>query len=165
MPRTTRRAGSTGAAAPRRIPDLVRFVRFLIALRRQHDAFRRRRFLTGTTVAGTSLKDVYWLAPEGREMTGEDWGDDTRRAIGMQIGNDAADGRRFLVLLNGAPEDVAFRLASDFPSPAWHLVLDTAQPFGRNAEGETLRPRRHRRGRRAGPLDLRLPRLRAGRGG
>ena len=60
----------------------------------------------------TGLKDVYWLAPEGREMTTEDWGDGLRRTLGMQLGNDAPDGQRFLILLNAAPDPVDFHLAT-----------------------------------------------------
>ena len=41
----------------------------LIGLRKRYAAFRRRDFLTGAPVPGNGLKDVYWLAPEGREMT------------------------------------------------------------------------------------------------
>lgn len=43
---------------------------------------------------GTGLKDVYWLAPEGREMSAEDWSQDLRRALGMQIGNEGHGERR-----------------------------------------------------------------------
>jgi len=117
----------TGAAFD---TELLAFVRRLAALRRSNDAFRRRAFLTGAAVAGSDLRDVYWLAPEGREMTVEDWGDESRCAIGMQIGNDAADGRRFLVLLNGGGDDIAFRLADAVPSGAWRPALDTSLPGG-----------------------------------
>ena len=72
----------------------------LIGLRKRYAAFRRRDFLSGAPVPRNGLKDVYWLAPEGREMTIEDWADGMRRALGMQFGNDAPDGQRFLLLVN-----------------------------------------------------------------
>jgi glycogen operon protein len=111
-------------------PDLAAFVAAVIRLRRGHDAFGRVRFLTGGAVPSGSLKDVYWLAPEGREMTMDDWGDNNRRALGMQIGNAAADGQRFLVLMNAAPEDVEFRLPENFPGGRWTLVFHTGEPGG-----------------------------------
>jgi glycogen operon protein len=111
-------------------PDLLRFAQNLIALRRRYDAFNRRAYLTGATVPLNGLKDVYWLAPEGREMTTEDWGDGLRRTFGMQLGNDAADGERFLLLINAAPDEVEFRVPEDFPEGDWVQVFDTSLPEG-----------------------------------
>jgi isoamylase len=110
-------------------PDLLAFTQTLVALRKRYDAFRRRAFLTGATVPGNGLKDVYWLAPEGREMTTQDWTEGLRRTLGMQLGNDAPDGQRFLILLNAAPEPVEFRLAGE-PRGRWAQVFDTGVPDG-----------------------------------
>jgi glycogen operon protein len=110
-------------------PDFLAFVQNLVALRKRFDAFRRRDFLGGATVPTTDLKDVYWLAPEGREMTTGDWADADRRALGMQLGNDAPDGDRFLILFNAAPEPVEFRLPEQ-PFGRWFAVFDTGLPEG-----------------------------------
>jgi isoamylase len=110
-------------------PDFLAFVQAVTGLRKRYDAFRRRGFLTGATVPGTKLKDVHWLAPEGREMTTEDWGDGLRRTLGMQLGNDAPDGQRFLILLNAAPDPVDFHLAKE-PLDEWIPLLDTRLPDG-----------------------------------
>ena len=80
---------------------------------------------------GIGLKDVYWLAPEGREMSNDDWADSRRRAIGIQLGNDATDGQRVLILMNSAPETVPFSLPSFFGENQWVQVLDTAIEEGR----------------------------------
>jgi isoamylase len=111
-------------------PNLLPFTRGLIALQRRFDAFRRRAFLTGAVVPKNGLKDVYWLAPEGREMAVEDWSDGLRRAIGMQLGNDAADGQRFLLLLNAAPDPIEFHLSKNFPNGSWVQIFDTALSQG-----------------------------------
>jgi len=111
-------------------PDLLGFTQTLLQFRRQHEAFRRRDFLTGRILPGTALKDVYWLAPEGHEMTPADWHGPSRRALGMQIGNEAGDDRRFLLLLNAAPDAVPFRLREDFPGESWVSVFDTRLPTG-----------------------------------
>jgi isoamylase len=110
-------------------PELLPFVQTLMALRRRYDAFRRRDFLTGAAVPGNGLKDVYWLAPEGREMTTHDWTEGLRRTLGMQLGNDAADGQRFLILLNAAPDPVDFKLADPLRG-RWAQVFDTGIPDG-----------------------------------
>jgi isoamylase len=105
-------------------PAFLTFVQALIGLRKRYAAFRRRDFLRGAAVSGNGLKDVYWLAPEGHEMTSEDWADGMRRALGMQFGNDASDGQRFLLLVNAAPEPIPFRLAAQ-PPGRWVQIVDT----------------------------------------
>ncbi|WP_375458067.1 glycogen debranching protein GlgX [uncultured Enterovirga sp.] len=111
-------------------PDLPDFVAHLIAVRRDHEGLRRRAFLTGGNTAGTGLRDVYWLCPTGREMTWEDWADGSRRVVGMQIGNDAQDGRRILLLANGSAEEVAFKLAPSVPGQRWRPIFDSDTPRG-----------------------------------
>ncbi|MDB5569428.1 MAG: glycogen debranching protein [Hyphomicrobiales bacterium] len=111
-------------------PHLLEFVRALVQLRAGYGAFRRTAFLSGGQLPDTGLKDVYWLAPEGREMTEEDWSQDLRRSLGMQIGNDVRDGRRFLILMNADPEDMSFQLAPDFPADEFVQVFDTRIPGG-----------------------------------
>jgi isoamylase len=111
-------------------PDLAPFTATLLHLRRRHEAFRRRSFLTGERKPENSLKDVYWLAPEAREMTSDDWNDANRRVLGVQIGNDAPDGERFLILINAAPEPREFRLHQDFPGTRFVCVFDTKEASG-----------------------------------
>jgi glycogen operon protein len=110
--------------------DLFNFVQNLIALRRKYDAFRRSVFFTGETLADRQLKDIYWLAPEGHEMSQDDWSSGDRRALGLQIGNDAADRERFLVLFNAAPDDVIFHLPPDFPCDGFMPIFCSAEPCG-----------------------------------
>jgi glycogen operon protein len=116
-----------GAAAD---PALKEFVRALILLRRRFAAFRRRSFLTGAEVPRKALRDVYWLAPEGDQMTIDDWSDPGRQALGMQIGNDAPDGVRVLLLLNAGTAEVPFTIAPDLPSERWLQVFDSTLPGG-----------------------------------
>ncbi len=120
-------------------PDLLIFVQNLTALRRRYDAFRRGVFFTGETLAKGQLKDIYWLAPEGREMSQEDWSCGDRRALGLQIGNDALDGERFLVLFNAAPDDVTFELPLDFPCNWFRTIFHSAEPLGLVKEGALLK--------------------------
>ena len=76
------------------------------------------------------MKDIYWLAPEGREMSQDDWLVADRRAFGLQIGNDAPDRERFLVLFNAAHEDIVFQLPPDFPCDGFMPIFHSGEPEG-----------------------------------
>ena len=109
-------------------PDLLTFTAALLHLRRRHEAFRRRSFLSGELVTESSLKDVYWLAPEAREMTPM-IGTTPIAALGVQIGNDATDGERFCSS-STRPEPQSFHLHESFPGTGWVCVFDTRMATG-----------------------------------
>ncbi len=111
-------------------PALVDYVANLVALRRGHDVFRRLDFFTGAVHAQTGLKDIYWLAPDGREMKGEDWSRADRRVFGIQLGNHGGDAERILLLFNAANDDVAFTLAAEFPCGSFTPVFTSTTPNG-----------------------------------
>ena len=123
--------------------ELFEFVRQLIGLRAQNPVFRRRSFFQGRPIHGQEVKDLYWLTPDGTEMTDRDWNAGNVRCLGMglpgfQIEETGAQGERivgdsFLVLLNGGPEDVSFRLRARLGDQNreevvfdWELVFDTS---------------------------------------
>ena len=93
---------------------LLTFTRSLIALRQKHPVFRRRRFFQGRRIRGAEVKDLYWLRPDGKEMTDDDWAQGYVRCLGVRLAGDAMDekdskGRplqdeTFLVLLNAHHE-------------------------------------------------------------
>jgi glycogen operon protein len=115
---------------------LLGFTRRLIALRRSHPVFRRRRFFQGRPIHGSFLADIGWFAPDGREMTEEEWLSAHVRCLGMFLNGDAIGepgprGERvadesFLVLLNGAPEPREFVLPEARWAATYALELDTA---------------------------------------
>jgi glycogen operon protein len=123
-------------------PDgLLGYVRFLARLRREHPVFRRRRFFRGSPVEGSStaedgLPDIAWLRPDGKHMSGGDWGH-AGQALGVFLNGDAITepdprGRRirdnsFLMLFNGGASAVDFTLPDDDYGKAWETVLDTAE--------------------------------------
>jgi isoamylase len=116
--------------------DLHAFTRRVLALRRDARAFRRRRYLRGEA-GPDGRRDVHWLAPDGGEMENADWADAERRVFGMQVGDDAPDGRRFLVLVNGGAEPVSFRLAAVIGGP-WRPLVDTGSADGAPAGGSIV---------------------------
>jgi isoamylase len=114
-------------AAHGHLPDLLAE---LVAVRRRAKVFRRNDFLKGLAHSETDLRDVYWLAPEGREMTEADWHDPERRTLGCQFGNEPGEGDRLLLLFNAAAAPVDFQLAEDFPGISWLPVIDTGSGDG-----------------------------------
>jgi isoamylase len=117
--------------------DLLDFTCSLIALRRDHPVFRRRRFFSGTAPGNTGLGDITWLTPAGEEMTVTDWGAD-ERALAVLLNGDAITepgprgetivDQSFLLLFNAADQPVTFTLPDAGLEAAWALVVDTASP-------------------------------------
>ena len=116
--------------------DLLEFVRGLIRLRMQNPVFRRRHFFQGRPIHGIDVKDLYWLAPAGTEMSDQDWNTGYARCLGIglageQIDETNAQGERivgdsFLILLNSDHECVSFHLSSRVRNQNWELVIDTS---------------------------------------
>jgi isoamylase len=110
--------------------DLLAFTRRLVALRRAHPVFRRRRFLVGADVA-----DVGWYTPAGTAMTDSNWSDPGARCIAIHLDGEhgpdrAADGTPmvdddFLVLVNGWWEPLQFVVPAVGSSRRWGTELET----------------------------------------
>jgi isoamylase len=117
---------------------LLAFTRRLIAIRRAHHVFRRRRYLQGAEVKGSGLPDVWWFRPDGLKMARRDWQADTR-SLGVFLngdeiveggphGDDITDDS-FLLLINGEPDDRTFKLPNRRYGARWTLELSTADPL------------------------------------
>jgi glycogen operon protein len=116
-------------------PDtaLLAFTKNLIAFRRAHPVFRRRRFL-----AGAEASQLQWFTPAGTPMDSADWADPDARAIAIYLdGSDdpdlAEDGTPlvdddFLVLVNSWWEPLGFTLPATRPRAQWHIEIDTYDP-------------------------------------
>jgi glycogen operon protein len=112
---------------------LLDFTTRVIALRKAHPVFRRRRFLTGTEAA-----DLRWFTPAGAPMSPADWSDASALAIALYLdGSDApdraADGTLlldddFLVLVNAWWEPLDFVLPETRPRAGWRAEVDTFRP-------------------------------------
>jgi len=112
---------------------LLDFTRNLIAFRRAHPVFRRRRFL-----AGTEASELQWFTPAGAPMDGGDWADPNARTIAIYLdGRDdpdqAEDGTPlldddFLVLVNSWWEPLGFTLPPTRPGAEWHAEIDSYDP-------------------------------------
>ncbi|MBB3038860.1 glycogen debranching protein GlgX [Hoyosella altamirensis] len=108
--------------------DLVEFTAQIIALRKAHPVFRRRRFFEGRPIrTGDQTRDIAWLTPTGDEMTLEDW--------------DSGFGRGLAVFLNGEgihePDQRGHRIVDDsflLCFNAHHEPLDFITPDGKYAK-------------------------------
>jgi glycogen operon protein len=116
--------------------ELLEFTRRAFRVRTEHPILRRRSFFSGTRGAGERIKDVTWLTPSGREMTGVEWADRDRRVLGMLVageGTDAVDERGRPIA--GPPVYIAFNAGSgpalfDLPTQAapgaWQVLISTS---------------------------------------
>jgi len=136
--------------------DLFEFTRSLLALRRSHPVFRRRKFFQGRKIRGAEVKDLTFLEPSGREMTDQAWDTDFVRSLMVLLGGDSIDeldeeGIRitddtFVVLLNAHHESVPFALPRPAEGLSWERLFDTgdeAQPGRGTSRAGRYRLRPH----------------------
>jgi glycogen debranching enzyme GlgX len=131
--------------------DVYELTRTALALRKQHPALRQRHWFEGRPTMRGRAKDLAWLHPSGREMTGDDWHDDALGVIGMFVSGDPlrSPGPRgeqqrdksFMIWLNSE----AAAVDVDLPENAWVqagevvLTTDPELPLGTPVNaGETV---------------------------
>jgi pullulanase/glycogen debranching enzyme len=123
--------------------ELAAFTAALIAMRREHPVFRRRRFFAGHPIrGGDELRDIAWFNESGTEMTDQDWEREREREVchcltvflnGEGIPDADARGRgrpvtdnSFLLCFNAHHEDIDVQLPGNGYGQEWTVVLDTA---------------------------------------
>ena len=112
--------------------ELLAFTTKLIALRRQHPVFCRRRWFQGRPLRGTA--DILWLNPDGTEMTEQDW-NAHEVSVGLFLNGEAitspgSRGERvvdtsFLLLINASADPRKWTISGSWGQD-WECVLDTA---------------------------------------
>jgi isoamylase len=113
--------------------DLLGFTKRLLAFRRSHPVFRRRRFLSGSEAS-----ELGWFTPAGAAMTPADWASNGSRALAIYLdGSDApdrsADGTPMvdddaLVLVNAWWEPLGFAIPATRAGLTWQSAIDTYDP-------------------------------------
>jgi glycogen operon protein len=126
--------------------DLIEFTRRVIALRRGHGAFQRRKWPARRPVRRVAA-EVAWFNASGGPMRHDDWLNDGTRAFGWYV-DDRARGAvpagkrdRFYVLFNAALDSVSFRLPVPRWGPRWFPVVDTAATRGKPEDGASVAAR------------------------
>ncbi|RQP04368.1 MAG: glycogen debranching enzyme GlgX [Paracoccus sp. BP8] len=114
-------------------PAFLDFTRRLIAFRRAHPILRQKRFLHSRPRLTDGLPDLFWLRPDGAQMTPADWGNPELRVLCAELRMAAGtpdyaqrEEALFLVFNNGAPLDVV--LPERPEGWRWRLHLDTSRP-------------------------------------
>ena len=125
--------------------DLLEFTRRLIAIRREHYLFHRRRWFQGRSLRGGVVADLLWFRPDGTTMTEEDWQSGLARSLGVFLSgqNIPSRGRRgerhedddFYLVLNAHWEAVTFRLPTGGRVRAWRRLVDTNDAVPREDDG------------------------------
>ena len=120
--------------------DVYEITKTALRLRREHPALRQRHWFEGRPTIRGGMKDLLWVHPSGREMSTDDWNDDTCRTVGM--------------FLNGAPAALPRQARRADPR---QVLRDLAERRGRGRQAHAPRqqvgaPRRgralHQRGHR-----------------
>ncbi|HEU0128822.1 MAG TPA: glycogen debranching enzyme, partial [Pseudonocardiaceae bacterium] len=117
--------------------ELITFTAGLIALRRDHPVFRRRRFFAGRPIrGGGQLGDIAWFTESGEKMTEQDWEVEICQCLTVFLNGEGipdADGRgqpvidnSFLLCFNAHHEDTIVQLPGNDYGRQWTAVLDTA---------------------------------------
>ncbi len=117
----------------------LEFTRRAIALRQAHPVLRRSRFLEGRQVLDSGLPDVWWFRTDGRQLTARDWRRPEHPTLGMFLNGDGITERTpagerirddsFIILINGSPERLLFRLPARRFGLRWGIELSTAEPL------------------------------------
>ena len=122
--------------------DFMEFCAQLVAFRREHPVFTRRRFFEGEPIIGSKskLSDIGWFRPDGVEMEDEDWETGFARSLGVflnglalpdpdQRGHRLTDDS-FLLLFNGDHGDVSFVLPGGDSGQRWIVRIRRHGPPG-----------------------------------
>jgi len=110
----------------------------LIQTRLSQPVFRRRKYFQSRSIRGGGVKDVVWLAPDGREMTDETWNAEFVKSLGVLLAGDAIEeldergqpivGDTLLVVLNAHDDKVPFTLPDvEDNKHQWVRILDTIE--------------------------------------
>jgi glycogen operon protein len=154
----------------RRDRQLLAFTRSLIRLFTAHPVLRRRRFFQGRQIRGSRVKDLTWFAPDGTEMTDEEWAAPGVRTLAVQYAGDGIDDRgprgeritddTLLVIFNADDHPVAFTLPDHEVARRWETVFDTVHHSFSAAHGEYDGGAAYRVADRSVVCLRRLPRVR-----
>jgi isoamylase len=108
----------------------------LVRLKLDEPVLHRPKFFQGRPLRGQGIQDVFWLEPNGKEMTDEAWSSNFVRSLGVYLPGDAIYevdergdrlvGNTLLLLLNAHHEAIPFELPNHHAGYHRSLVFDTS---------------------------------------
>jgi glycogen operon protein len=121
-------------------------------LKRDHPAFKRRRWFKGRPLRGKDVADIAWFRPDGEQMSDEDWQTGFAKSLSVFLNGDAlrdldANGDllrddSFLLLFNAHHEPLDFTMPAASFGGKWRVALATSSESGEHdadvAAGEAL---------------------------
>ena len=105
--------------------DLVDFVGHMTALRRQFAQIRAHHWLDLRRADGSY--GALWLTPAAEEMTEQDWKFPDGRFLAYVLGPLVSGQPPLFIVLNAAPEEIAFKLPKMPEYRSWQQVLNTTE--------------------------------------
>jgi isoamylase len=118
--------------------ELLTFTQKLIAFRKNHPTFCRRRWFQGQPIKGVGVEDIAWFLPEGFEMTEEHWKNDFAKSLGVFLNGRGLhavgyEGElivddNFYIIFNAHHEPLQYKLPSKKYGREWKIALDTRYP-------------------------------------
>src|SRR5262249_34890300 len=98
--------------------DMSELIGQITELRRRFPQLRRRQW-------SREGVDIRWLTPLGADMTPEDWNFPNGRFLCCVVGDSSDGGAPVYIVLNAAPQAIAFRLPAVTNFARWTLELHT----------------------------------------
>ena len=124
--------------------ELINFTRELIALRRSHPSFTRKRWFQGQPIKGVGVEDIAWFLPEGTEMDDEDWNTSFAKSLGLYLNGRGLHSLgpkeepfvddSFYIIFNAHHEEVNYVLPEKKYGKHWIKVLNTVEPIINSGE-------------------------------
>jgi isoamylase len=126
--------------------ELLEFSRKIIHFRRNHPAFRRRRWFQGELVHKLGdVEDIEWFLPEGTKMTWENWLHDYAKSLGVYLngngirtlgpkGEQIIDDS-FYVIFNAYHDRLNYTLPPKKYAKHWTKIIDTSMNVTTSEEG------------------------------
>jgi isoamylase len=104
--------------------DMIDFIGHMTGLRRRFPQIRSHRWLDGRRPDGSY--GVLWLTPAAEEMKEADWKFPEGRFLAYVLGPTKHGGMPIFIVLNAAPQEIAFKLPKMPEYKGWQQLLNTA---------------------------------------
>lgn len=117
--------------------ELLAFTRSLIALRKNHPVFTRRRWFQGRRIRGVGVEDIAWFLPGGTEMGEEHWNDSFAKSLAVYLNGYGMHNRgskgealvddHFYIIFNAHYQRITYTLPAKKYGDTWRVLIDTSR--------------------------------------